>query len=116
MTSSMPTASLRLKNESLAIFQRMYRADPENIAGSTIRWQLFVQAMKDAGFRAEEAAGSAVSFRDTSGKSICFHRPHPDPVLTPIMLYATARRLTKWFGFSTESFVLREKDEVAGEA
>ncbi|CAK1357527.1 unnamed protein product [Cercospora beticola] len=103
--------SIRMKRENLVVFQKMYRADTESNQGGTIRWQAFVQAMKDAGFTAEEAAGSAVSFRSSSlGGSICFHRPHPDPVLHPIMLYAMARRLTKWFGFTTDTFVLRETE------
>ncbi|KAF2211743.1 hypothetical protein CERZMDRAFT_98176 [Cercospora zeae-maydis SCOH1-5] len=74
------------------------------------RGQAFVQAMKNAGFTAEESAGSSVSFRSSHGGSICFHRPHPDPVLHPIMLYAMAKRLTKWFGFTLETFVLKETE------
>ncbi|PPJ61251.1 hypothetical protein CBER1_06713 [Cercospora berteroae] len=103
--------SIPVQKENLVVFQKMCRAGTESTQGGTIRWQAFVQAMKDAGFNAEEAAGSAVSFRSSSlGGSICFHRPHPDPVLHPIMLYAMARRLTKWFGFTTETFVLRETE------
>ncbi|KAM3425376.1 hypothetical protein BST61_g7322 [Cercospora zeina] len=107
-TTKAPSTLIRVKHESLVVFQKMYRADTESTQGGTIRWQVFVQAMKDAGFSAEEAAGSAVSFRSSLGGSVCFHRPHPEPVLHPIMLYAMAQRLTKWFGSTSDTFVLRE--------
>jgi hypothetical protein len=98
---------IRVNKESLAVFEMMYRTDC--LAGGTIRWQEFVQAMKGAGFAAQEASGSAVTFRDRDDRRICFHRPHPEPVLDHIMLYGMAKRMAKWFGFSAERFVLREK-------
>lgn len=99
-----------VKKESLAVFRKMYRADSDCLAGGSVRWQVFVQAMKDADFPATESSGSAATFTDRSGLSISFHRPHPDPVLDHIMLYGMAKRLTKWFGFNSERFVLREKE------
>lgn len=98
-----------VKKESLAVFRKMYRADSDCLAGGSIRWQVFVQAMKDADFSATESSGSAATFTDRFGQRISFHRPHPDPVLDHIMLYGMAKRLTKWFGFNSERFVLREK-------
>lgn len=105
--------SIPVTKASLDVFRQMYRADSECLAGVSFRWSSFVQAMNDASFTAQEASGSAVTFKK-SGGSISFHRPHPDPVLDHIMLYGMAKRLTKWFGFNSELFVLREKSVEEG--
>lgn len=95
--------AIAVKKESLAVFRRIF-----GTTGGDIRWSLFVQAMVDAGFTAGEAAGSAVNFSNGSG-GICFHRPHPDPVLDPIMLHNVARRMHKRFGWTAELFVERAR-------
>lgn len=105
---------IAVAKESLAVFHKMYRANSDCLTGGSLRWQAFVRAMKDAGFSAEKASGSAASFKDGSGRSISFHRPHPNPVLDQIMLYGMAKRLTKWFGFDAERFVLRQKGASGG--
>ncbi|KAF7187311.1 hypothetical protein HII31_11399 [Pseudocercospora fuligena] len=98
--------AIEVKKESLSVFRKIFSTSESQ---SNLRWTVFVQAMVDAGFKATEASGSAVNFSNSSG-SICFHRPHPEPLLDPIMLHNVARRLQKWFGFSLESFVERKKE------
>ncbi|KXT18064.1 hypothetical protein AC579_4539 [Pseudocercospora musae] len=102
-----PITQIKVKKESLSIFRKMYPAHHDDLElRSNTRWQAFLQAMTDAGFLATEASGSAVRFSNDKG-SISFHKPHPDPVIDPVMLHSMARRMKKWFGWSGETFVLR---------
>lgn len=104
-SSDLPVPTVSVKKESLSFFRKMFPPNGAPLQSDT-RWQNFLQAMADAGFVVQEAAGSAVSFSNEAG-SICFHRPHPDPVIDPIMMHSMAKRIRKWFGFSSETFVLR---------
>jgi hypothetical protein len=64
-------------------------------------------------FSVKQGGGSAVIFENkgsikeqgTRGK-IVFHKPHPVPKIDPIMLHAWGKRMTKWFGWHREFFVL----------
>ncbi|KXT06473.1 hypothetical protein AC578_6095 [Pseudocercospora eumusae] len=98
--------AIEVKKVSLSVFRKIFSTSESQ---SHLRWTVFVQAMIDADFKAVEASGSAVNFSNSSG-SICFHRPHPEPILDPIMPHNVARRLQKWLGFSLESFVERKKE------
>ncbi|KXS99504.1 hypothetical protein AC578_4253 [Pseudocercospora eumusae] len=102
-----PIPQIKVKKESLSIFRKMYPAHQDDLElRSNTRWQVFLQAMTDAGFLATEASGSAVRFSNDQG-SISFHKPHPDPVIDPVMLHSMARRMKKRFGWGGETFVLR---------
>lgn len=109
-----PTISV--KRENLAVFRNMYPASGDE-GRRSFKWQHFLDAMVDAGFFITQASGSAVSFRLTSQQddfqcldagSIAFHRPHPDPVIDPVMLRAMGKRLRKWFGWSRDIFEQRQ--------
>ena len=99
--------SIAVKQDSLAVFHRMYPAESSSAQG-TVRWLQFVQAMTEAGFTATAANGSAVNFGNERS-SIAFHKPHPEPTIEPIRLHGWAKRMRKRFGWSRERFVLREK-------
>jgi hypothetical protein len=66
--------------------------------------------MGEAGFIASNSGGSIVSFEYEDGKrKINFHRPHPEPVIDPIMLRTVGARLNKWFGWTRNTFVLASR-------
>lgn len=113
--SSRSLSPVLVKRENMALFGDMF---PENGCEGqrSFKWQHFLDAMNDAGFSISQASGSAVTFRlgstdknddaNTSDDfgSIVFHRPHPLPVIHPIMLRSMGKRLSKWFGWRREVF------------
>ncbi|KAK4545913.1 hypothetical protein LTR36_002477 [Oleoguttula mirabilis] len=101
-------SSIPVRQDSLAVFHRMYPTDATSAQGS-VRWTQFVQAMADAGFVATEANGSAVNFTNGNG-SIAFHKPHPEPTVEPITLHSWAKCMRRRFEWTRERFVLREKE------
>jgi hypothetical protein len=99
---ALPRGSYRL------ILQIIGAADKQD-AQAKHRWPKFVAAMLDAGFVATEGAGSAVSFEATDGSgSISFHKPHPDPTVYSVPLRCFGKRMTTWFGWAPERFVVGE--------
>lgn len=51
-----------------------------------------------------------VGFEHSGGKgAVVFHRPHPEPILDPIMLHGIGSRMNKHFGWVRETFVLAKK-------
>ncbi|KAK4620580.1 uncharacterized protein CLAFUR5_10683 [Fulvia fulva] len=113
-TENSPTPSLPpipVKHETLGLFNKMF-PDGDAETKSDVRWDVFVQAMADAGFVATDASGSAVNFSSDGQGRIVFHRPHPDPVIDLVMLHTMGRRLSKSFGWCAGRFVLRGKNEI----
>ncbi|KAK1728891.1 hypothetical protein CaCOL14_008629 [Colletotrichum acutatum] len=103
-----PATRLRVSPRTLGVVHLMYpdaQTKPRNIT-----WDDFVHALYDAGFVASNNGGSAVRFgRGSGGDSgdkgaIIFHKPHPVLKIDPVMLHGMGRRLTKWFGWSRDSF------------
>ncbi|USW46943.1 hypothetical protein Slin15195_G002620 [Septoria linicola] len=81
-----------IKQDSLVVFARMFPTS--GTAGGSVRWTQFVQAVTDAGLSATAEGGSAVTFSDGSTR-VSVHRPHPEPVINPIMLRAIGKRFRK---------------------
>ncbi|KAI1313233.1 hypothetical protein F5Y03DRAFT_338481 [Xylaria venustula] len=82
-------------------------------SSKSVNWEDFVYALRDMGFTARNNGGSAVLFeksdggdRGDGGGKIVFHRPHPVAKIDPVMLHSMGRRMTKWFGWTRELFVL----------
>ncbi|KAJ7042074.1 hypothetical protein C8F04DRAFT_946358 [Mycena alexandri] len=85
----------KIGKKLLKVFHRILQApdlpgnhDDQGPRMGQIRWAEFERAMKRIGFGIVQTAGSSVRF-DPPAKSahpITFHRPHPDAILTPIML------------------------------
>ena len=93
--------------------------------------------MIDAGCIVTQGSGSAVSFsraiaeaertdqsndilrykggtsRINGSMTIVFHRPHPEPMIDPIMQQVFGKRLGKRFGWSMERFVEKQRGEPA---
>ncbi|KAK5635317.1 hypothetical protein RRF57_011029 [Xylaria bambusicola] len=91
---------------------------PQTAAESSrsVNWEDFVYALRDVGFTARNTGGSAVLFeknggddRVNGGGKIVFHRPHPMARIDPVMLHAMGRRMTKWFRWTKDQFVLDGK-------
>ena len=101
---------IAVKQDSLGVISKMY---PTGVEGSaSVRWTQLVQALTDAGPTATQGAGSAVSFAGQRG-SVTIHQPHDrdGPNVDAIMLRGLGRRFNKWFGWTSETFVLREKGD-----
>ena len=97
--------------ESLELFHRMYTPAATHKKTACVSWDDLVGAFADAGCTSRQKSGSAVNFtcgpRGTGMVSI--HRPHPDPTINPIKLKEIAKKLEKYFGWTKESFVERER-------
>jgi hypothetical protein len=98
------------------ILRQMFLDDPDNeVKYEDVPWDRFVLAMDQIGFVKRHKGGSAVLFEPNSkckwypsgGKAV-FHRPHPDPTLTPLILKFMGKRMHKRFGWSAETFVLKK--------
>lgn len=69
-----------------------------------------MDAMINAALSVKQGSRSAVSFSSNNGlRSVSFHRAHPEPVIDPIMLNSMGKRMTKWFGWSRNTFEVRDK-------
>lgn len=102
-----PANTIEVNAESMRIFSRMFSSGEES--KSIVKWQQVVTAMADAGFAASHCGGSAVSFNPVENApmkgSIVFHKPHPEPNVDFVMLHTMGKRLRKWFGWGSETFV-----------
>jgi hypothetical protein len=98
---------IAVKANSLALLRKMF-----NSAGSTsVRWDHMVQAMTDAGMTVTQNPGSGVKFR-YGLRSVVIDKPHPEPVVSSRLLRrSVGKRLTKWFKWDAETFVLRERKQ-----
>ncbi|KAI1206352.1 uncharacterized protein F4807DRAFT_439773 [Annulohypoxylon truncatum] len=97
---------IAVSERSLNIFSFMFPETAEE-STKTVGWDDFVHAICDVGFTARNNGGSAVLFESIDGK-IVFHKPHPVVKIDSIMLRSMGKRMTKWFGWSRERFVLAD--------
>ncbi|KAF7353780.1 Regulation of transcription from pol ii promoter-related protein [Mycena venus] len=103
----------KIGKKLLKVFHRILQApdlpETDNDQGprlGQIRWAEFERAMKRIGFGIAQTAGSSVRFDPPakSARPITFHRPHPDSILTPIMLKWIGARLKRCYGWTTATF------------
>jgi hypothetical protein len=111
-TSPLPTFHT-VKPENLAVFHHMFPARGAESQRS-FSWQHFLGAMVDTGFTIIQSQGSAVTLKledhqDHGVNAIVLHRPHPKPIVNPVMLRRIAKRMQKWFGWQRETFVEKQK-------
>jgi hypothetical protein len=67
--------------------------------------------MTDAGMTVTQNPGSGVKFRYEL-RSVVIDKPHPEPVVSSRLLRrSVGRRLTKWFKWDAETFVLRVREQ-----
>jgi hypothetical protein len=105
-TESTKNTAIEVTKQSLGVFQLMF-PDKDDVVKDVL-WDRFAHAMKDAGFAARNCSGSAVAFKQLSGKGgrIVFHKPHPIDKIDPVLLRIMGKRMTRWFGWRRETFVL----------
>ena len=108
---SSPT--IPVKRRAFDVFTLMFPVNAEE-ASQMVDWDKFVHAMSDVGFAARNGGGSAVIFEEESegtkghdGGKIIFHKPHPVAKIDSVMLHSMGKRMTKWFGWSRNSFLLQ---------
>ncbi|KUJ17900.1 uncharacterized protein LY89DRAFT_745890 [Mollisia scopiformis] len=107
-----------VSKRSLLIFRGMFPSNNPEERSRSVDWDAFVNAMGEEpiSFVARHSAGGSAYSFEPSVKSkwfgkgkIVFHKPHPVPILDPIELSTNGKRMAKWFGWSEETFQLREK-------
>jgi hypothetical protein len=104
-----------LRKRAYDVFTLMFPSTAGE-ASKGVDWNIFVHTMSDVGFTARNGGGSAVVFEAVSsmegggegGGKIVFHKPHPVAKIDPVMLHSMGKRMTKWFGWQRETFVLKE--------
>lgn len=105
---------ITVKTSTRRILSMMLSSTSETTA-KLVNWDDFIVAMADVGFSARQTTGSEVVFQPVerhaqnwSGR-INFHKPHPVAKIDRVMLRAMGKRMTKWFGWCEEMFVVKEK-------
>jgi hypothetical protein len=98
---------IAVKQDSFSVMLKMFSTAD---GSSGVRWTVLLQVLTDAGLTITPGAGLAMSFANEHG-TISIHKPHPEPVVDAIRLRGIGRRLNKWFGWTSETFVLREKGD-----
>lgn len=102
---------VHVKKRAYDMLTLMFPGTAEDSAKG-IEWDSFVHAMSDMGFSARSGGGSAVVFEHQTSEGnlaegkIIFHKPHPNSKIDPIMLHSWGKRMSKWFGWHRELFVL----------
>ncbi|KAJ7263810.1 hypothetical protein C8J57DRAFT_1332852 [Mycena rebaudengoi] len=105
----------KVGKKTLKVFHRILEDDrtvpgeEENSSGlkkGQIRWDVFEKAMRRIGFGVCQTAGSSVRFDPPakSARSITFHRPHPDSLLTPHLIKWIGARLNRNYGWTNSTF------------
>lgn len=114
VTSTSRTRTIAVNSVSLALFKRMFTPSCCTKGTASVRWDDMVAAMVDAGMTVTQRGGSAVTFRDQADGllSVTVHKPHPDPIINPIMLGSIGKKVRKWLAWDTETFVERKKETL----
>jgi hypothetical protein len=112
-TTKTDKLQIGVKKESLDVFNKMFCSAEL----ASVRWIRLIQALTDAGLTALQNSGSGVKSTSDQGGSIVLDKPHPEPVVDPVMLRrAVGKRLNDAFGWDAENFVLRKKEQKPDEA
>jgi hypothetical protein len=101
---------------AFSVFQAMFPSPGNEEGARVVKWGAFVNAMAEGevGFHARhDGGGSAFTFGPNemskwkgNGETV-FHKPHPTPELDSVMLLINGKRMSKWFGWSKEAYVLK---------
>ncbi|KAK4895681.1 hypothetical protein LTR27_006162 [Elasticomyces elasticus] len=100
--------TITVASGNLRLLQRMCSPWLTSRETSLVKFEAFVALLVDLGCTVEQHSGSAVTFR-RENRSVVVHRPHPDSNITPIMLKAIGKRVTKYFGWDDAIFMARAK-------
>jgi len=80
-----------------------------------MKWDVFLKIMREMGFEMNPStAGSSVRFDPPNprDRSITFHKPHPDPTLSPYKVREFGRRLKGSYGWIEDDFMTRAGSKV----
>ncbi|TFK53182.1 hypothetical protein OE88DRAFT_1352823 [Heliocybe sulcata] len=110
----------KLGRKVLKIFAQILDPDPGTQSDENaprkgqIRWGDFEKAMRRIGFAVIQTAGSSVRFDPPAqtARPISFHRPHPDPVLSPILIRWIGGRLRRCYGWTQATFSRLDEPNV----
>ncbi|KAE9964437.1 hypothetical protein BLS_008369 [Venturia inaequalis] len=104
------TTVIKLKARDLKVFQTLFhQPSQEAVTLGQVKWLDFVHAMASSGFEYQSVGGSAWQFVSSSGlRAINFHEPHPDHKLRFTVARCMGRRLSRAYGWSSETFILYE--------
>lgn len=97
--------------KAFRLFSSMYRDPGSDQDLRNVPWEEFRSSMVEIGFDCNQRGGSSVAFTAgdhlgwAKGRKICFHKPHPEPHISPAVLQVWSKRLTKHFGFEKDTFV-----------
>jgi hypothetical protein len=117
--STMPEEVLKVAvtKRAFSVFKAMFPGREVEDRSKNVDWDQFVGALGEGevGFVARQSAGGAAySFEpnETSrwfgrGK-IVFHKPHPETYFDPVQMAINGKRMTKWFGWSENTFELKK--------
>ncbi|KAH8734678.1 hypothetical protein BGZ61DRAFT_442937 [Ilyonectria robusta] len=97
---------------SLKVFRTLFFNPAVSSSPGDVPWNEFLHAMALTGFRAEKLYGFVWQFSPTKlnvKRSIQFNEPHPKGKMTLEVARRFGRRLTRAYGWSAGTFVLRQK-------
>lgn len=104
--------TLPVDARSLKVFRALFFNPAVSSSPGEVPWNEFLHAMAMTGFKAEKRYGFAWQFSPTKldvKRSIHFCEPHPKDKITLDMARRFGRRLTRAYGWSAGTFVLKQK-------
>lgn len=109
--------TVEVKESNLEILTAMLpSASGKRKVGGSARFDEVAAALVSAGMSMSQSKGSAVVFRlgrggvqDQAKPLIIFHRPHPKPIVSWLLLRAMGKRLNMRFGWEAEHFVGKKR-------
>lgn len=116
--TEIPVVVVEVKTRrSFNILLAMFKSAPDDTNRKQVDWINFVAAMAEVGFVASKAGGGSPvsfaadgSFQGAWKGRIVFHEPHyPISKISHIRLRAWGRRMSRWFGWTENTFELKEK-------
>lgn len=104
-----PPSTIAVTKRALQIFSALFYDPTQALPPGEIPWSDFVHALSSAGFGVEKQHGSAWLFTpsEATQRSIIFHEPHPASKIPIHIARRHGRRLTRAYGWTSETFVTR---------
>lgn len=109
-TAAGPATVIKIKARDLKVFQTLFHQPSQDaLTLGQVKWLDFVHAMASSGFEYQSLGGSAWQFVSSSGlRAINFHEPHPDHKIRFTVARCMGRRLSRAYGWSSETFVIED--------
>ncbi|KAL1696261.1 hypothetical protein GGG16DRAFT_108368 [Schizophyllum commune] len=107
-TSTLSEAMALKAQQAREYVQQLVRAakeDPDARGLQSVKWEEFVRLMDQLGFDYDPSPpGTSTRFipRNQRDKIVTFHKPHPDPTISPVMLREMLKKLIRLYGWTDE--------------